>query len=58
MLRFRELRQRVPLSISTIKRLINTGDFPKPVRLSPSTACFFEDEVDRWLQQRAEARGS
>jgi prophage regulatory protein len=57
MLRLRDVRTRVPLSASTIKRLVAAGEFPKPVQLSPSTRCYFEDEVDAWLQKRAEARG-
>lgn len=57
MLRLPDVAERISLSKSTIKRLIDRGEFPRPVCLSPATRAFFEDEVDNWLRQREQARG-
>jgi prophage regulatory protein len=53
MLRFPALRERVPLSRSTIWRLIQKGEFPAAIRLTGGHAVGWrEDLVDAWLRQR------
>ena len=52
MLRYPQVRERVALSRSTIWRLIQRGDFPKPIRLAGNAVGWREDLVDRWLRQR------
>lgn len=43
-------------SISTIKRRIADGTFPKPIQLSVRRKAFLRREVDEWLAARAAAR--
>jgi len=46
------VRDRVGLSRAQIYRMINTGDFPAPVRPSPGTVAWNEVEVDAWIEAR------
>jgi len=49
-LRWRELKQKVGLSRTTIWRLEQSGDFPRRRRLSPGIVAWLSDEVDAWLK--------
>ncbi|WP_447530107.1 helix-turn-helix transcriptional regulator [Vreelandella sp. TE19] len=49
------VKAKTSLSTSTIYRGIERGDFPKPVRLSPRSVAWVENEVDAWIEQRIEA---
>jgi prophage regulatory protein len=51
-LRFKELRQRVGLSRTSIWRLERKGQFPCRRQLSDNTVAWLEDEVDEWMQAR------
>jgi prophage regulatory protein len=55
MVRMPKVEEITDLDRSTIYRI---ADFPEPVRLTPGTVAWVEDEVVAWLQARAEARGS
>jgi prophage regulatory protein len=52
LLRLPAVRDRVGLSRAQIYRMINTGDFPAPVRPSPGTVAWNEVEVDAWIEAR------
>jgi prophage regulatory protein len=52
LMRFREVRERVGLSGSTIWRLERQGLFVKRRKLSGKTVGWPEDEVDAWLKGR------
>lgn len=43
------------LSRSTIYTLINRGEFPTRIKLSPRTVGFLESEVNDWIAQRLAA---
>jgi prophage regulatory protein len=43
-------------SADHLRRLVKQGKFPKPIKLGPGRNAFLEDEIDRWLQARADAR--
>ena len=51
-LRLREMLWRVGLSRSSVYRLINTGDFPKQIKLSKSTAVWSENAIIAWMDER------
>lgn len=52
-LRLREVQARVPLSRSTIWRLIQKGEFPRGISLTGGHAVGWrEDLVDAWLRGR------
>jgi predicted DNA-binding transcriptional regulator AlpA len=42
----------IPMSKVTLYRMIRTGDFPQPVKLSVGRTAFFEDEVLSWQETR------
>ena len=47
----------VKYSSDHLKRLENRGLFPKSFALGPGRRAYSEDEIDRWLEARAAARG-
>lgn len=48
---------RVPLSDTTIWRMVRAGTFPKPINLSPGAIGWVESDVDAWIAARiAESR--
>jgi prophage regulatory protein len=52
LLRFKQVRERVALSRSTIARLHRRGDFPRPIRITENTIGWAEHEIDSWLRRR------
>ena len=52
-LRFKELRQRVPLGRTTIWRMMREGGFPKSTRIGKAATAWLEHEIDEWIKKRA-----
>lgn len=50
--RLPQLVQVLQLSKTTIYELMQTGDFPHPVGLTPRSVGWRADEVQAWLKQR------
>lgn len=52
-----EVRRRTTLSDSALYRLMDDGDFPRPVRPNPSgrAVAWVEAEVEQWIADRIEA---
>jgi prophage regulatory protein len=48
----KELLQKLPISRTTLWRLIRAKKFPPPLQLSANRIGWFEDEVDRWLESQ------
>ena len=46
----------IPYSRTHIKRLINEGKFPKPIKLSDWRRAFVEEEIDAWIAERIAER--
>lgn len=38
-----------------LRRLVDRGDFPAPIRLSPRKPAWLETDLDRWIAERAAA---
>ncbi len=55
-LRKREVADRIGVSLMTLWRWEKSGDFPRRVQLGQSSVGYLEDEIDQWLQARAERR--
>lgn len=55
LLRRPDVLHRCGISNSTLHRLINAGDFPAPIQISPRAVAWIEFEVDTWIQQRIQA---
>lgn len=45
------------LSVSSIKRMMAAGTFPKPVRLGESRIAFVDAEIHAWVRARITERG-
>jgi prophage regulatory protein len=58
LLRFREVRQRVGLSRSTITRLQKLGEFPEHVQVTANTIGWVEADIDAWVEARLIGRTS
>jgi len=43
------LLQMTNLSYTTIYRLMQRGDFPRPVQMGPRAVGWYRHEVDEWL---------
>lgn len=54
----RDVLDRTSLSKTHTYRLINAGEFPRPVPLGPRRVAFVEREVEEWLQTRVDARAA
>ncbi|SDJ10887.1 helix-turn-helix transcriptional regulator [Billgrantia gudaonensis] len=50
-----EVRKRTTLSDSALYRLMEKGEFPRPVQLGPRAVAWVEAEVDAWIAARIEA---
>ncbi len=46
----------VPYSRQHVYRLVASGQFPRPLRLSENRIAFVESEVDEWIEQARTAR--
>lgn len=51
-LRWPEVRDRVPISRSHAHALAAKGGFPKPIKIGPRASGWLESEVEAWLEQR------
>lgn len=55
-LRIKQVAEKLALSEATVWRLSATGNFPKPIKLSPGCTVWLEDEIDDFLGFKAAAR--
>lgn len=51
----KRVQERVPYSKTTIYRLINAGEFPKPIRLGANRVAWSEKSIDSWLAGKVAA---
>lgn len=56
LLRLKEVKTRVGIGHSTIYELMNSGRFPRPLRLSDNRVAWIESEVVSWLAARISER--
>ena len=54
-MRLPEVSRRVGLPKSTIYKLMADGDFPLPVKPTPRTSVWIDEEVDGWQEGRIAA---
>ena len=57
LLRLREVKEITGMSRSHIYRLMQKGDFPRPVRIGPAAVRWRESEVNAWVESRPKATG-
>lgn len=51
--RERELLEILPISRSTLWRMVHRGAFPEPVRLSPGVTAFRTEDCVKWLSEHS-----
>ena len=56
-LRPRDLRDRLGLSLATVWRLRRRGELPEPIRLSPGCVGWRATDIDQWLVARQASTG-
>jgi prophage regulatory protein len=54
----RAVLRQIPISSATMWRTISAGAFPKPVRIGKRRVAWVQTEIDDWLAERMEERGS
>lgn len=55
LLRLREVMRKTGMGSSTIYRKMDQGEFPRPVRISPTMVRWRESEIDAWIDSLAPA---
>lgn len=55
LLRRPEVESRVGLKRSTIYRLMDAGEFPRPVQITRVAVGWVEAEIDEWITRRVAA---
>lgn len=56
-LRLPEVKDRVGLSRSQIYRLVQAGDFPAPLKLSPQVSVWPDGDITRWQTEALQKAG-
>jgi prophage regulatory protein len=54
----RAVLKQIPISSATMWRNIAAGEFPKPIRIGKRRVAWVQTEIDDWLAERMEERGS
>ena len=57
LLRRREVEGITSMSRSSIYRLMQSGEFPRPVRVGPSAVRWRERDITAWVESRPVATG-
>lgn len=57
-LKLKEVVAITSLSRSSIYRLVQSNEFPKPIKLATHASGWLADEVQNWLEARAALRGA
>ena len=54
-LRMRDVIKRIGLSRSTIYKLMENNDFPKPMKLGSQAIGWRDADIEEWIQKRPQA---
>ena len=54
-LKLKEISSLTKLSSSTIYRLVQAGEFPKPIKLAAHASGWLERDIEDWIRDRKEA---
>ena len=57
LLRRRQVEKITGMKRSSIYRLMQDGDFPRPVKVGPAAVRWKESEVNTWVESRPKATG-
>ena len=51
-LNIKEVSELLGISVSTINRLVQKGDFPSKIKLSPGRKVFMKFQIDEWIKSK------
>ena len=51
-LTIKEVSELLGISVSTINRLVQKGDFPSKIKLSPGRKVFMKFQIDEWIKSK------
>ena len=51
-LTIKEVSNLLGISVSTINRLVQKGDFPSKIKLSPGRKVFMKYQIDEWIKSK------
>ena len=51
-LTIKEVSKLLGISVSTINRLVQKGDFPSKIKLSPGRKVFMKFQIDKWIENK------
>ena len=54
-LKLKEISSLTKLSSSTIYRLVQAGEFPRPIKLAAHASGWLESDIEAWIRDRKEA---
>lgn len=57
LLRIGEVVQLLGISKPTVYRLMNEGEFPRPIRLSKARVAWLQADLETWLESRPTSEG-
>lgn len=49
------VKDRTSLSEMTIRRMVERGEFPRPLKIAPNRIAWRETDLDAWINSRVEA---
>ena len=55
-IRLDELISKTGLGRSTIYRMMDNGEFPKPINLTSNKVAWLQSEINNWMQSKVEQR--
>ena len=51
-LTIKEVSNLLGISVSTINRLVEKGDFPSKIKLSPGKKVFMKYQINEWIESK------
>ena len=57
LLRRRQVEELTGLSRSTVYKMMQNGEFPRPVRIGPAAVRWRASDITAWMESRPVARG-
>lgn len=57
-IRLDELMNKTGLGRSTIYRMVDKGEFPKPINLTSNKVAWLQSEVNDWMKKKVEQRNN
>jgi len=52
-----QVAARLSISPSTVRRMIEKGNFPRPLQIAPRRIAWREDAIGQWIEQRQTVTG-